>query len=100
MAGSHQAAERCHQELPQPKLLYFQGGESQAGLLQGRGVGIGYGGGRQVPGNVKISGQVNQEEMRKLMADPSMQRVVGFSNCERHPFIFATLSLIFYPSSF
>lgn len=43
--------------------------------------GIGYGGGRQVPGNVKISGVANQKEMQELMLNADMQRVVGFSNC-------------------
>ncbi|KAE9393832.1 hypothetical protein BT96DRAFT_943641 [Gymnopus androsaceus JB14] len=43
--------------------------------------GIGYGGGRQVPGNVRINGEAKKAAMAKLMSDAGMQRVVGFSNC-------------------
>ncbi|KAF9072842.1 hypothetical protein BDP27DRAFT_1174481, partial [Rhodocollybia butyracea] len=50
------------------------------GGFTARATGIGYGGGRQVPGNVKISGEVNQAEMQKLMLDSNMLRVIGFSN--------------------
>ncbi|KAF9062497.1 hypothetical protein BDP27DRAFT_1147612, partial [Rhodocollybia butyracea] len=50
------------------------------GGFTARATGIGYGGGRQVPGNVKISGVANQKEMQELMLNPNMQRVVGFSN--------------------
>ncbi|KAF9065247.1 hypothetical protein BDP27DRAFT_1366503 [Rhodocollybia butyracea] len=50
------------------------------GGFTARATGIGYGGGRQVPGNVKISGEANQAKMQKLMLDSNMLRVVGFSN--------------------
>ncbi|KAF9070031.1 hypothetical protein BDP27DRAFT_1420467 [Rhodocollybia butyracea] len=42
--------------------------------------GISYGGGREAPGNIRISGQVNQAEMKTLLEHPDMSRLVGFTN--------------------
>ncbi|KAE9399839.1 hypothetical protein BT96DRAFT_857967 [Gymnopus androsaceus JB14] len=50
------------------------------GDFTARAAGISYGGGRAVPGNVRISGQANQQAMEKLFLHPDMKRLVGFTN--------------------
>ncbi|KAE9396934.1 hypothetical protein BT96DRAFT_824043, partial [Gymnopus androsaceus JB14] len=50
------------------------------GEFMARAAGISYSGGREVPGNVQISGKANQEAMERLHQHPNMRRLVGFTN--------------------
>jgi len=58
------------------------------GDFTARAAGISYGGGRERPGNVRISGKANQLAMEKLHHHPDMLRLVGFTNCKP---LFATV---------
>ncbi|KAE9400247.1 hypothetical protein BT96DRAFT_771846, partial [Gymnopus androsaceus JB14] len=50
------------------------------GMFSARDTGIGYGGGRQVVGMMKISGKKNAAAMKQLLCNPAIQRIVGFTN--------------------
>ncbi|KAE9389765.1 hypothetical protein BT96DRAFT_763725, partial [Gymnopus androsaceus JB14] len=50
------------------------------GKFTARCTGIGFGGGRQVVGMMKISGKKNVNAMKQLLQNPAIQRIVGFTN--------------------
>jgi len=52
------------------------------GEFTARCTGIGFGGGRQVVGMMKISGKKNINAMKQLLQNPAIQRIVGFTNCK------------------
>lgn len=52
------------------------------GTFTARCVGIGYGGGRQRVGMMKISGNKNSRAMKTLLHNPAIQHIVGFNNCK------------------
>ncbi|KAJ3933653.1 MAG: hypothetical protein NXY57DRAFT_891658 [Lentinula lateritia] len=51
------------------------------GKFTARVAGIGYGGGREHPGNFRINGKANQAAMGELLGHPDMKRLVGWTNC-------------------
>lgn len=55
------------------------------GDFTARCTGIGFGGGRQVVGMMKISGKKNINTINQLLQNLAIQRIVGFTNC-MHPF--------------
>lgn len=61
------------------------------GQFTAHAAGISFGGGRQQPGNIKISGEANKSSMDNLLQHPAMHRLVGFTNCKR-----ALVSATFY----
>ncbi|KAJ3762781.1 hypothetical protein F5878DRAFT_550136, partial [Lentinula raphanica] len=50
------------------------------GLFASRTVGYGYGNGRRLPLNYKVSGKANQVAVKELLETQAVRRVVGFTN--------------------